>query len=351
MAKLNLTSERLQATDANDMLGKTLELSPQIRTGQELARDFLKNNTLSVPEAVDWYGLGGSAIAADVLQALGYEPPALNLRMSVQRYPRLLDSMRIVCSYSGDTIEAVHAFQQVQPSRVWFAISSGGKLEKLATAASVPHLKIPAGYPPRAALGFMLGAMIAIAEEHLNCVVWGLPMAKLEQDAKSYRLLDPETNPALGLAIQLVDRTPVIYTVDGATMPAMAARFRTQLAENAKVWSHMAMLPELAHNEIEALPFLAQVLPLPLVLLLGSWNLPQPLQDPRPALCSLLDAHSVQHVTVDPQKAWGAAARLEAGLRTLLLLDTVSVYLAILRAVDPFQIPVITELKKATTLT
>ncbi len=351
MAKLNLTSDRLRAIDASDMLSKTLELPRQIQTGAALAREFLKQNELSAPETLDWYGLGGSAIAADIFQALGYEPPALNLRLSVQRYPRQMDSLRIVCSYSGDTIEALHAFQQVPPMRVWFAISSGGKLEQLAKSAGVPHLKIPSGYPPRTALGFMLGAMIAIAEERLNCAVWGLPTAKLEQDADSYRALNPESNPALALAIPLVDRTPVIYTVDGLTMPALAARFRTQLAENAKVWSHMAMLPELAHNEVEALPFLGQLLPPPCVLLLGSWTLSQPLQDPRPALRLLLDAHSIQHSTVDPQLTWGDASRLEIGLRTLLLLDAATIYLAILRAIDPFQISVITELKKATTVT
>jgi len=134
-------------------------------------------------------------------------------------------------------------------------------------------------------------------------------------------------------------------------MPAMASRFRTQLAENAKVWSHMAQLPEAAHNEVEAMPFVGQVLPPPLVLLLGSWNLGAPLEDPRPALRSLLESYSIRHVTIDPSQIWDVAGRLEAGLRTLLLLDAASVYLAVLRAVDPYQIPVITGLKKVTSVT
>ena len=351
MAKLNLTIDRLRAIDAHDMLGKTLELPKQIQTGMELGRTFIQKHDLPKVEHVDWYGLGGSAIAGDILQALGYEPPVASLRLSVQRFPRLADLPRIVCSYSGDTIEAVRAFEDVKPQRIWFAISSGGKIEKLAKQANVPHLKIPANYPPRAALGFMLGAMIAVCEDLLHCVVRGLPTEKLEQDAKSYLQLDPEENPALALAMQMVDRTPVIYTVDSVTMPAIAMRFRTQLAENAKVWSHSALLPEMAHNEVESIPFLGQVLPPPLVLLLGSWNLAPSLVDPRPPLRTVLDSHSIRHVTVDPAQAWPGSQRQEAGLRMLLLFDTASVYLAILRAIDPYQIPVITQLKKATTVT
>ena len=351
MTKLNLTPDRLRAIDAHDMLGKTLELPRQLIAGAELGRAFVKAHELSTPDAVDWYGLGGSAIAGDMLQALGYEPPAVGLRLAVQRFPRAADHLRIICSYSGDTIEAVQAFQNVAPSQIWFAISSGGQIEQLAGQADVPHLKIPAGYPPRAALGFMLGAMMAVCEEHLKCVVWGLPTAKLEQDAEAYRSLDPETNAALALAMQLVDRTPVIYTVDGSSMPAIAMRFRTQLAENAKCWSHAAQLPELAHNEVESFSALGQLLPPPLVILLGSWTLAKPLVDPRPALRQTLEQHSLKHITIDPSSAWPTASRLEAVLRTLFLLDAATIYLAVLRATDPFLIPVITQLKKATTIT
>jgi hypothetical protein len=65
-----------------------------------------------------------------------------------------------------------------------------------------------------------------------------------------------------------------------------------------------------------------------------------------------MDSHSIPHLTINPEETWNPGCeRVEAVLRTLLFLDTVTVYLAILRAQDPFQIPVITKLKKATTLT
>jgi hypothetical protein len=171
---------------------------------------------------------------------------------------------------------------------------------------------------------------------------------KLQPITESYRILDREKNPALSLAAQLVDRVPVIYTVDGLSMPSQALRFRAQLAENAKIWSHTAPLPEMAHNEVESFEFLGQVLPPPLVIFLGSWKHAGVFTDPRIGMRGLLDTLRISHVTLDPDELWGAGlSRLESGLRLLLLLDCASVYLALLRATDPTEIPIITKLKNS----
>jgi glucose/mannose-6-phosphate isomerase len=346
--KINLTPERLRSLDGSDMLGKTLELPQQIRTGMHLGRDFLQQHKLEKIGALDWFGLGGSAVAGDLLQAFGFEPPAFPLRIFVQRFPRKSAERRLVCSYSGNTIESVQAFSDVPPAQVWMTMSSGGRLQELSERAKVPHMALSSGYPPRAATGFMLGAMISIFE-----AVYGFraddydsSLQALDLDAQSYRSFDPATNRALALATKLIDRTPVIYTVDGLTMPAVANRFRTQLAENSKVWSHAAHLPEMAHNEVESLAFLAQLLPPPLVILLGSWTLSSKLTDPRPHLKRIFDSLPTLHETMDPREIWPeTASRWTSGLRTMLLLDAASVFLAVLKAVDPMDIPVITKLK------
>jgi glucose/mannose-6-phosphate isomerase len=237
----------------------------------------------------------------------------------------------------------------VPPDHIWFSISSGGKLMEMARNAKVPHLTLPSGYPPRAAVGFTLGAMFSIFEVLYGVASAELPdvLARLAEDVKRYRTFDAERNPALELAVKLVDRTPVIYAVDGLTMPAVAFRFRAQLAENAKVWSHAFELPEMAHNEVESLEHLAQLLPPPLVILLGSHSPDSRAADPRPGLRGLWDEFRIRHVTLDPSHTWGAhLSRLEAGLRTMLLLDAATVYLALMKAVNPLEIPIITKLKK-----
>ncbi|HEY3295826.1 MAG TPA: SIS domain-containing protein [bacterium] len=347
--KINLSEDRLATLDKSGMLGKTLELPQQILAGLDLGRDFVRAHRLCKPEALDWFGLGGSAVAADLLQGFGLEPPVLPLRIAVQRYPRESADMRLVSSYSGNTVESVHAFEATPPSRIWFTMSSGGRLQELSQKAGVAHLKLPGGYPPRAAVGFGLGAMIAIFD-----ALYGFQVAPkcraicetLSRVAEEYRVLSLESNPALALAAKLIDKVPVIYTVDGLGMPAQAFRFRAQLSENSKVWSHASPLPEMAHNEVEAFEFLGQVLPPPLVIFLGEWYFGKTFTDPRLGMKSLLDSYRISHLTLDPAELWGREmSRLETGLRMLLLLDAATVYLAVLRAQDPMDIPIITKLK------
>jgi glucose/mannose-6-phosphate isomerase len=350
--RINLTLERIQSLDSGDMLGKTLELPQQIERGLELGDAFAKAHDLAKPLVADWIGLGGSAVAGDLLQGFGIEPPVIPVRVTVRRFPRKSTDLRMLFSYSGYTVETVKAFEEVPSEQIWFSASSGGHLQVLADKARVPHLTLPSGYPPRAAVGFSLGAVLAIFE-HLFDFNAGrpldIPWSDLAEDCEKSRQLSVETNPALKLAASLCDRTPVIYTTDGQSTPPLAFRFRAQLAENSKVWSHSSDLPEMAHNEVESFATLGQVLPPPHVIFLGSWTETARFADPRPVLRELLDGFGIEHTTIDPSEIWGnTKSRLNSGLRMMLLLDAATIYLSILRATDPTEIPLITRLKKAT---
>ncbi|RQV99098.1 hypothetical protein EH220_02185 [bacterium] len=229
-------------------------------------------------------------------------------------------------------------------------MASGGKLKRLAAETCIPFLELPEGYPPRAAVGFPLGAMIAIlgAMNRLeDDSRFAIPFQVLREDAKTYRILNPAGNPALAEAVRLVNHTPVIYTVDGRLMPAVALRFRAQLAENSKVWSHSAEFPELAHNEVESLEFLSQLEPRPRVIFLGSWAFQGKFGDPRVGIETILTKKGVSSIRLDPLEMWGQqSSRLATGLRLMFFLDAVSIYLSLLRAIDPLEIPMITKLKE-----
>jgi len=350
---IQLTETRLKQLDPGNMLGMTLELDQQLVRGREIADEFLLHNRLREEPLLDWFGLGGSAVSGDLLQAFGLEPPSMFGRIFVRRHSRPSDLPRLVCSYSGNTVEAVQALTEVDSRQVWLAMSSGGRLEQKANAAHIPYLNLPGGYPPRAAVGFSLGAMHRLFQK-----VYGFhtpeieswPLAKLADDAKRYALLTREENPALDLAVKLVDRTPVIYTCDGLLGPALAFRLRAQFAENSKVWSHSSDLPELAHNEVEAFAHLSQVLPPPMVMFLGSWATAGTFADPRGPMEEMLGKLGVATVRLDPQELFpDSTGRLAQGIRLMLMLDAATVYLAILRAEDPLEIPRITGLKNLLT--
>lgn len=350
---IQLTETRLKQLDPSDMLGKTLELDKQLQRGIEIADEFLLHNKLRPEPMLDWFGLGGSAVSGDLLQAFGVEPPAMDGRIFVRRHARQSNLPRLVCSYSGNTVEAVQALTEVDPRQVWLAVSSGGRLEQKAHSSHIPFLNLPGGYPPRAAVGFSLGAIHRLFQRVFDfhdpdIAKW--PLKRLREDADRYANLSRDENPALDLAVKLVDRTPVIYTCDGLLGPALAFRLRAQLAENSKVWSHASDLPELAHNEVEAFAHLAQVLPPPMVMFLGGWATQGTFADPRGPMEEMLMKMGVATLQLDPNELFGdTGSRLEHGIRLMLLLDAATVFLAILRAEDPMEIPKITGLKNLLT--
>ena len=343
--KSQLTPSRIASLDPGDMLGKTLELPKQIESGLSLGDDFALQGKLSMPPELDWYGLGGSAIVGDLVQGLQLCPNPVHVRRQPQG---ALTRPRAVYSYSGNTKEALSAFDEgMKAHKIWATASSGGELAAKAKDAKIPHLVLPPDYPPRGAVGFGIGAFMTLfAELSHQKTPWSARENDiLTEDANRYKILDSQKNPALHLAENLVDRTPVFYALDSSLGPALVHRASAQFAENSKVWARGAVLPELAHNEVEAFPALAGLLPPPHILFLGEWPFPD-FPDPCAPLEALLSEYRIEFEHIEFRASdTSRASRVLAGLRAMLLLDAASVYLALIFAIDPTAIPTITKLK------
>ena len=346
--KSPLTVSQMRTLDPDDMLGKTLELGRQIETGITLGKDFAGRTKLTLPSQLDWFGLGGSAIVGDLIEGFSLSPIPLHIWRQPGIPLECPAHPRVVYSYSGNTLEALHAFDEgVAAKHVWLSASSGGQLAAKAQDFGIPHLMLPEGYPPRAAVGFGLGAFMAIFAElsHKN-LPWSNEITKiLAEDSERYQSLSPAENPALHLAESLVDRTPVFYAANSVLGPCLARRACAQFAENAKRWSHAAVLPEMAHNEVEAFPVLAKLVPPPYVLFIGTWpfgNVP----DPCRPIKTLLDQLKVewQHIDFAP-KGTSRGSRILEGLKTMLFLDSASVFLGLISGENPMEIPTITKMK------
>ncbi|MBM3324602.1 MAG: hypothetical protein FJY66_02940 [Calditrichaeota bacterium] len=338
----HLTNSQIASLDPGNMLGKTLELARQIEISIGLGKDFLKEKRLKLPPELDWFGLGGSAMVGDLIEGLNLCPIPLRIRRQPGSTSSSVLRPRVVYSYSGNTIESLHAFDEAAAMKqIWLSVSSGGQLAAKAHDSGIPHLTIPKGYPPRAAVGFGIGAFMALfAELQSKEIPWTAKESKvLAADADKYRKLDSAENPALHLAEKLKGRTPIIYARDPIIGPCLVRRACAQFAENAKIWSHGAVLPELAHNEVEAFPALAKLTPPAYVLFIGDWPFGD-FQDPSGAVKALLGEWKMPW----EQIPFGDKP-IRDGLRTLLFLDAVSVYLALLRGENPLEIPTITRLK------
>lgn len=286
-------------------------------------------------------GMGGSAIAGDLLAAL--VEPAGRVTVRVHRgygLPPGIDARTLVIasSYSGATEETLSGFQEsLATPAVKLALTSGGPLQQLAEAHDVPLLPIPLQAPPRATLPYALLALLGLFER--SGLVNGIAEAVAEAQAllsEQLRELTEDVpqsrNPAKALASRLYGRLPVVYA--GPPLTSAALRWKTQFNENSKVWAFTELLPELHHNAIVGLELPPAMTELAFVLLLYSPHQPAPLQRRYQVTAELLDRYAIRHEWVT---AHGNS--LLAQLLSLILFgDYVSCYLALLNGRDPWPV-------------
>lgn len=246
-------------TDVLDTLGMfdaTASLPEQIVLAAESARAVEGLPSREEIESVVVLGMGGSGVAGDILLATAapFMPvPVVVVKSYIP--PAFVSDTTLVfaISFSGDTEETVEAASEaaVQGGRV-VVVSGGGEMARLAASWGVPHIAVPNhGIPqPRAGLGAMaIPPLVALEEIGLfaGASEWiELAVAQLRRRRDS--LVRPE-NIASELARRIGRTIPILHG-GGALGATAAARWRTQVNENAKCPAFGNVQPELCHNEI-----------------------------------------------------------------------------------------------------
>jgi glucose/mannose-6-phosphate isomerase len=216
-------------------------------------------------------GMGGSAIAADLVQPLlQHQPVSLDVWRDYG-LPHWVDPscLVIVASYSGHTEESLSALAEARSRGCpIIGITSGGKLAAAGDGLGgdpFPFVTLPGGLPPRASLGFGLGALVRVlgrlglvndAEGEIAAAVAALDRmnpARLHPVGQSpdSELADEPAGmlTADGLAQALHGRIPVIYTVGQEALGA-GVRLKGQINENSKCPACLGVFPELNHNDL-----------------------------------------------------------------------------------------------------
>jgi glucose/mannose-6-phosphate isomerase len=330
------------------MLGHLAGLGGQLERGFVAARE-----TADLPAGVSVRnvvvcGMGGSGIAGDVLRSLYQDRSRVPIIVSKGYVlPEFVgrDTIVVALSFSGDTDETLMAFDDaVRIGARVVAVSAGGELKVRAEEEGVPHVAIPSDVAvPRAALGYLAAAPIGILDA---AQVIPTASAAIAETGAALRVqvaaLGPDRpaaeNDAKSLAAWVGARTALVWAPEGIGETA-ALRWKNQLNENAKVPAFVGTLPELDHNEIEG------------------WSAGR---GEGFALVVLRPAHEAGWVArrvaatlaalggsgVDVREVRGREGSPMTRLFSLIALgDYVSVYLAILRGVDPTPVPVLTKLK------
>ena len=192
-------------------------------------------------------GMGGSAIAAEIMGAyLSKEDFILESVTDYEIKGKLTNKdLVIISSYSGNTEEALSCYRQARRfgSQV-ILITSGGKLTEAASAGRVPLIKLPQGYPPRAALPFMFFTLLKVLEET------AIITRRISEVQDLVNKLDGKALEtfAIGLSEKLYGKVPLIYA--SSYFYPVAYRWKTQINENAKSVAFSNKFPELNHNEI-----------------------------------------------------------------------------------------------------
>ncbi|MFH1382676.1 MAG: bifunctional phosphoglucose/phosphomannose isomerase [Chloroflexota bacterium] len=295
-------------------------------------------------------GMGGSAIGSEIVRGLALRETSVPIWVHRDYgLPSFVDEKTLVItvSYSGDTEETLSGFDSALKARAKkLALTSGGRLKRLAEDAGIPLFLIDYRAPPRASFPYLFVPLIVILQKT------GLLKDKTKEFEQGLEALKKAAggfveatplaaNLAKQLAVKAAGRILVIYGA-AEIISAIARRWKTQFNENSKTWAFAEAFPELDHNAVEGYKFPADVASKVLVFLLHSAYLPERSQLRYQATAQLLAKAGIAHELVE---AVGEVP-LARILRLVLLGDYLSFYLALLNGADPSSMKSIDFIKK-----
>ncbi len=341
--------DAMRKLDPSGMGEAIADLPRHCREAWAAARELALPPDYALAENAVIAGMGGSAIGGALLQGIiaGECPVPLVISRDYD-LPAFVDERTLVIasSYSGNTEETLSAARQARErgARI-IALASGGELLRLAKEWGAPTYTIPFKGQPRAALGYSLIPLLAIAQKlgwvadksadvsDAAAVVehWGAELAPR---------VPAEENAAKQMALRLRGRIPFAYGAEH--LAQVAARWQGQFNENAKNFAGHAILPELCHNVVEGFGHPDGVGAPLTVFILRSER-----YHPRNALrCDItgevLDRNGIAWEAVRPR----GGSRLAEVLSLVHFGDWVSYYLALLNGEDPTRIANIGHVKR-----
>jgi glucose/mannose-6-phosphate isomerase len=223
------------------------------------AKDFLIEQGIAAaknyssphhPDRIIIMGMGGSGMGGKLLAT--YTGLPIEIVQDYKCEGRITSKTLIfICSYSGETEEALSFFSEVSVSTAkMFAVTSGGTLKKNAQAKNIPVIQINPNVAPRSAAISMFFAIMQV-------LINGNALPDQEEQIKSvltYFRTPSSMNAieeyAKSLAMKIEGNIPLVYT--SGRLQSVGYCWKAQMNENSGTHCFLSLLPELCHNEINA---------------------------------------------------------------------------------------------------
>ena len=347
--KLNLKT--IKKIDQSDMLSLLLDFPLQCQASLGIARQsrllFEKRDFKKIVFA----GLGGSAIAGDLVKSYLYYESNIPILVSREyELPQYVDSSTLVfiSSYSGNTEETLSAYKMAKEKGAsLIAISSDGTLKEYAKKDNLTFIEIPKGLPPRCALGYLsiiplcLLVKLGLIQDLSASIN---QMIKTLEDLKNKNLhprIGQMDNLAKAIALKLHNKFSVIYSAS-IHFDVVVTRLRSQLNENAKSLAMSHFFPEMNHNEIVGWQNPKKILKNFAVLMLKDKDM-----HPRTTKRMEITSEILKEEGIRVFQIWSQGEGLLSRIFSLIYIgDFISYYLAIIYNTDPTPVDKVTFLKK-----
>jgi glucose/mannose-6-phosphate isomerase len=327
LAQMEKTPERLRApVDAEATFGPRLERPNNLVLG----------------------GVGGSGIigslVADYLRTVSETPVSVCRSLRIPAYVGK-GTLFIAISYSGETVETISMLDQaVRSGASVVSVTSGGRLLAKSQEYKVGYLKVPKNLLARVAFPELV-ADVMFAVESAGVVENGQELLRRSAETLRTQLREigvsrgTRENPAKQLAVAIEGKLPVLFGSEDSE--SVLRRFKNELNENSKLPAFFYTLPEAYHNDIEGLRGLSKLAHAQPILLREVESELQ--RKTREKLQNLLTELGFEVLEFEGD----GQDRLEQLLTAVTFGDYVSVYLALLLGVDPSELTLIPNFRKA----
>ena len=274
------TPDVIEAADPADMLRQVASAAAQVRTAlRSCAESDLSAFTPDArPRAVVVAGMGGSAVAGEMLNAMtGLGSPVQVVVAQAGRLPGWVGAADVVLavSCSGATPETLAVATEAarRGCRLAGVGAEGSPLHRIAEQARAPFVPVVPVVPAASASGlrggsaepavlprsmlWSLAVPLLVMAERLGLTriapgVYEQAASRLEEVSHQCRPASESfVNPGKSLALDLVGALPLVWGT--SVLSGVAAhRFASQLQENAKYPALYGVLPEAAHDQVAA---------------------------------------------------------------------------------------------------